>query len=265
MSNKKVGVENAMRGWWYKTDILDKYREGYIEEVNSLNMHGEDRAVYKVYSKFGVYLLKTTTYSLTNQAIRKKLRNELETVRECIVEKDEKLIVDFLKPIEYRQVENKILHKATVEVLYEYSENSLESIELSISEKIKVMKKVLILMSILESKGIIHANLKPSNIIIKDGKYCIADFGVRLDFQSENMTSNIVYHILNEMGVNAPPEIFRRERKYLNKVDVYMWGMCLYQLITGISADELKKKEKILDEVKSLRLSDKGVSRDIEY
>jgi len=276
----KVSMEEAFNSRLHKTKILDGYRDFHMVELHALNIRGEDRTIYEVVTNEGIFLLKTTTYFTSNRAVRDKIDQEFEIVDQYKIEENEKIVSDFLKLKDRKEFINEGTHKTTIEVLYEFDEQTLQSKlkEMLINERIEVMKKLLIPMEVLEQNQVIHGALRPENIIIKDEKCLIADFGVKFDSLNEERMNSVIDSVmckmLDEMAIYAPPELFRGERDYFTKIDIYVWGMCLYQLITDMTNDLMKEKisfrknketyEQFLNEIKDLRLTDKGVNVQLE-
>lgn len=82
------------------------------------------------------------------------------------------------------------------------------------------------------SKGIIHRDIKPGNILIsKRGEVKLADFGIASDNQEdENITKEG-----SAVGTPAymPPEQFENSASVDNRADIYALGIMLYEMLTG--------------------------------
>ncbi|XP_071729704.1 serine/threonine-protein kinase STY13-like [Rutidosis leptorrhynchoides] len=98
-------------------------------------------------------------------------------------------------------------------------------LKLAIKQALDVAKG----MEFIHGVGVIHRDLKSDNLLIaSDRSIKIADFGfARIEAQTENMTP--------EMGTYRwmAPEMIQR-RTYTQKVDVYSFGIVLWELITGM-------------------------------
>lgn len=79
-------------------------------------------------------------------------------------------------------------------------------------------------MNFLHLSGIVHRDLKSANLLVtEDLRIKICDFGISRDTDAATMTSNI-----GTVPWTAP-EMFRDVR-YCNKVDVYSYGICVWEL-----------------------------------
>jgi serine/threonine protein kinase len=88
-------------------------------------------------------------------------------------------------------------------------------------------------------RGLIHGDIKPSNIFIKDKIAKLGDFSSTVKLLSSVSISKMVYTI----GFRAPEQVFsdiRRKAKELgveSKIDVYQLGNLLLYISTGESID----------------------------
>jgi serine/threonine protein kinase len=81
----------------------------------------------------------------------------------------------------------------------------------------------------IHAKGIIHRDLKPSNVLVNShGEALIADFGLSC-FENPDYTNTGGAPAVNY----AAPELFKEDRILTQKVDVYAFGLLMYEIITG--------------------------------
>jgi abelson tyrosine-protein kinase 1/abelson tyrosine-protein kinase 2 len=87
-------------------------------------------------------------------------------------------------------------------------------------------------MRFVHSKGIIHGDLKPSNILLNArGEAVISDFG------SSRFESNDYTLTQGDGTVNyAAPELFDEGVTHTRQVDVYAFGLLMYEILTGTAA-----------------------------
>jgi TPR repeat protein len=86
-------------------------------------------------------------------------------------------------------------------------------------------------MRFIHSKGIIHGDLKPSNILLSSrGEAIISDFGLSR-FEAADYTLTADSGTVNY----AAPELFRDGMPHTRQADVFAFGLVLYEILTGIA------------------------------
>ena len=99
---------------------------------------------------------------------------------------------------------------------------------LNYKEKISIAHKVAAAMCHVHSFGILHRDLKTSNVLIGNDftEIYLIDFGISRVCTSSRMTLNI--------GTTAmiAPELLGGDGKYSQKADVYSYGIMLWEIYT---------------------------------
>eukprot|EP01017_Pseudomicrothorax_dubius_P009028 TRINITY_DN13004_c0_g1_i2.p1 TRINITY_DN13004_c0_g1~~TRINITY_DN13004_c0_g1_i2.p1 ORF type:complete len:329 (+),score=50.34 TRINITY_DN13004_c0_g1_i2:57-1043(+) len=95
----------------------------------------------------------------------------------------------------------------------------------------------------LQSLNIIHRDIKPTNILLGNGRWKIADFGFAKRLKDQNYTGTTV-----GTPFYAAPQILESAPGYTNKCDIWSLGVMLYECLCGeypfqaSSVEELKRK-----------------------
>ena len=96
-------------------------------------------------------------------------------------------------------------------------------------DKIRVYaKQILDAMMYLHKMRIMHRDLKPQNILLEKGGIKLCDFG----FAKEMSASTNFLRSIKGTPLYIAPEILL-SKPYTHKVDVWSFGIILYELATG--------------------------------
>jgi hypothetical protein len=161
--------------------------------------------------------------------------------------------------------------KSLEEVMHERSEKH-EFMQASTS--CKIVMQVLNALKYAHSKGIVHRDVKPSNILqTQDGCIKLTDFGIAKILHSENattsekdtvLTSNTV--ILGTPQYMSPEQIHGIELD--GKTDVFSTGIVLYELLSGrlpfSNINSMSKTTKIVNILEKRLESPKAINRGID-
>ncbi|ATB43721.1 hypothetical protein CYFUS_009201 [Cystobacter fuscus] len=108
--------------------------------------------------------------------------------------------------------------------------------ELTLEQKLLVMRDVAEGVHAAHRAGLIHRDLKPSNILVErseDGglKPYVMDFGLARDWHAEHTATG---DVLGTPHYMAPEQARGEVGKLDRRVDVYSLGATLYQVLTGV-------------------------------
>lgn len=113
----------------------------------------------------------------------------------------------------------------------------------------RLIESVLATLVFLNKKGIIHRDIKPDNLLLKhkqqpihENEIIIIDFGLATYLESSEM----VYRYCGTIGYMAPEILATRDKeaKYTPAVDVFSFGVVLYNFITRTKAFRQSTAEK---------------------
>src|SRR6185503_4791834 len=86
----------------------------------------------------------------------------------------------------------------------------------------------------LHRRGVIHKDLKPSNIIVMpSGEACLIDFGISTLQLVEHVDAAHASLIEGTLAYMSPEQTGRMNRSVDYRTDFYSLGITLYELLTG--------------------------------
>ncbi|MBX3203235.1 MAG: protein kinase [Labilithrix sp.] len=124
---------------------------------------------------------------------------------------------------------------------------------LTMGESVRMVTRVAETLAVAHSKGVIHRDIKPGNLILRDGNVedpTLIDFGIaRMGLGASSLTNTGV--MLGTLGYMAPEQA--RGTKQLDaRADVFALGAVLFKCLTGLPAfagdDEIAILAKMLFE-----------------
>lgn len=93
------------------------------------------------------------------------------------------------------------------------------------------MMQILKIMQDVHEKNIVHRDMKPSNIMIRnDGRICILDFGIAKDMGGQN-GATVIGTIIGSDGYMSPEQADGFSIDH--RADIYALGCVLYYMLTG--------------------------------
>ncbi len=96
------------------------------------------------------------------------------------------------------------------------------------AEAIKITLEILTGLENLHDKGFVHRDLKPDNILIMNGKYCLADFGISREIKTHSKATGTAGTM-----EYMPPEAFEKTPSVTPQTDIWAVGVILQKLLTG--------------------------------
>ena len=100
---------------------------------------------------------------------------------------------------------------------------------LTVNEAVSVLVDVVEALEEVEGRGVVHRDIKPENILLLDGHWCLADFGIARYAEATTAPDTLKYAMTRGY---AAPEQWRGDR-VTSAADVYAVGVVAYELITS--------------------------------
>jgi len=228
------------KGFYYFTSILDFCQDGFIEEISTNSFTANLKSkVYKVYFGPNVYILKSlscdngSTDFVTDAKKEYAISNAMSQESSFIA-----------APIDMKDWVDESSGEIYVEMLFEYGGESLLSYfkQISSTELMEIIRQTVSAFATMQKHGIFHSDIKLDNFVIKDGTVKVIDFGVSQELKKKTfLFKTSTGPIKGGTLPYLPPEVFldASSKMCFGPIDVYSWGISMYQLITGKTIEQL--------------------------
>ncbi|MCS7314017.1 MAG: bifunctional serine/threonine-protein kinase/formylglycine-generating enzyme family protein [Bryobacterales bacterium] len=114
-----------------------------------------------------------------------------------------------------------------------------------LASRLRIAIQIARAMECIHAQGIIHRDIKPDNINLgPDGKVKLMDFGIA---KTEDMTITRAGFTLGTPHYMAPEQVMGQ--KLTPQVDVYAFGILLFELMTGVKPIKADTVERIFYEI----------------
>lgn len=95
-------------------------------------------------------------------------------------------------------------------------------------QAVEIVTQILQGLENLHEKGFVHRDLKPDNLLIMNGKLCLADFGISREVKTHSRATGTAGTI-----EYMPPEAFEKNPPVSPQIDLWAVGVILQKLLTG--------------------------------
>ncbi|WP_280245925.1 serine/threonine-protein kinase [Nocardia abscessus] len=134
-----------------------------------------------------------------------------------------------VKPLDVGMVEDDLL--IVMPLADESLSKRIQRGPVDIRESLEILRDIALGLQGLAEASLIHRDLKPGNILLLGGRWCIADFGMSRDMNQITAATSQTFKGGGTLPYMAP-EIWRLEGETV-KTDLYAFGIVAYQILTG--------------------------------
>lgn len=156
---------------------------------------------------------------LKDQSKRKEVQNELDLISKL----EHPSIIKLIRTVEDSDKVYIVMENWGKDNLDSY----IEAEKLPRSQLFSIFSQLVEAVQYLHAHNVFHRDIKLTNIMIKDGKICLLDFGLS---SNSNYTKEFLYC---GTPVYMAPEMNNRQGYEGAPVDVWCIGVCIFKALTG--------------------------------
>jgi len=198
----------------------------HIEELKT----GGQKAVYKAnHSEFGDIVLKIVTHDGNDPRILREIELIQKHSFPNVPQIYESGTIEF-EGISYIYIYEQLVTGSDLRTTMELKE------KFSLSEVLTFLHALLETVVALETKNIVHRDIKPDNILFDNqNKYWLIDFGIARDLNDVSLTATSANFGPHTAGY-APPEQYRNFKRLIDsRADLFSIGVVAYEMLHGFN------------------------------
>jgi serine/threonine-protein kinase PpkA len=96
------------------------------------------------------------------------------------------------------------------------------------AEAVQIALEILTGLENLHGKNFVHRDLKPDNVLIMNGRFCLTDFGISREIKTHSKATGTAGTM-----EYMPPEAFEKTPSVTPQTDIWAVGVILQRLLTG--------------------------------
>eukprot|EP01022_Parablepharisma_sp_SALTPOND_P023771 TRINITY_DN514_c0_g1_i1.p1 TRINITY_DN514_c0_g1~~TRINITY_DN514_c0_g1_i1.p1 ORF type:complete len:1554 (+),score=182.64 TRINITY_DN514_c0_g1_i1:102-4763(+) len=240
-SESSIATPQPVVGEYSKTSILANYTVILAEKIYEREQRKGYIEIYRLSLDNGRQVV------LKCLEIDSRLRNKVEDVfREYYIAKTIGCITNnVIKHYNMKQIS--IKSRTRSEILMEHGGGALNDLSetLELDDIIKILYQLVTVLSIMESRGIAHFDIKPHNMVWDKGKQLlkVIDFGTSISyFNTPSKVANYMQEgdkeVVGYTAFYSAPEVLQHKREngpiskiIPNKADIFCFGVTFIQLL----------------------------------